>query len=84
MSANSTFQHNARVLLKKKKLTYRELGDRVGTPKSYVWKVLNSPCANPTVAMMNRIAEELGTDVRSLLTTKRTTTARKKPASARR
>jgi transcriptional regulator with XRE-family HTH domain len=51
----------------KKGFSLQELADKVGSTKSYVWELESGKRTNPTVDLLTRLADELGTTVAWLI-----------------
>lgn len=52
-----------RKLRAKKELSLQELADRVNSTKSYLWELESGKRTNPTIDLLTRLADELGTTV---------------------
>lgn len=55
--------NNIEALLTKKNITYSELAEKVGVSAAYLNMIANEKRTNPSLEVMKKIAEALGTKV---------------------
>ena len=63
----SVLSRKMKRIRKDKGITLEQLAKEVGSSKSYIWQLENSPDINPSAQLISGIAEALGTPVDYLL-----------------